>query len=366
MSQLSDSRCARCVVPKSVIGGEFSPDGVCHTCRTEAPATEARATDAPSLEQVIDQVRERGRGRPYDCIIGLSGGRDSSYLAYLLRRKHNLRCLAAYYRTVFTPEITDQNVRRLAERLEIPLVEIGNISWDYHRKVARRYCLIWKKAPVMAIANLTCAPCKLVNRELLRIARQHDVRSLILGGNKFEEVSFLPTYQAGDTDTMAHSFPRQVKKLARVAGKGVSLVARHPSVLRHWMLAAKAALLYLTPFSAYLQARYPDILRVDYFFHAAWDEDEVNRVIHEELGWELPPDCVGTWKADCEFAEMKNYMFHKMHGATYLDGFLSNMIRAGELSREEALFMIENRPVYSAPRLQRVLKQLDLPPDFAN
>ncbi len=369
MERMSPTRCKRCVLPDTLESVDFSDQGVCNICRREAVEAQCNAPHqvaGPSLEEVIEKVRERGRDSEYDCLIGVSGGRDSSYLAYLLRRKHNLRCLGAYYRTVFTPEVTDQSVRRLASRLDLPLVEISNIPWDYHRRVARRYCQIWKKNPVMAIANLTCAPCKLVNRELLRIARRHGIKSLILGGNKYEEVSFLPTYQAGDTDTMAHSFPRQVKKLFRVAGKGMSLVVRHPSVLSHCVLAAKASLLYLTPFSAYLQARYPDVYRVDYFFHSEWDEAEVNRTIQEELGWELPPDCLGTWKADCEFAEMKNFMFHRMHGATYLDGFLSNMIREGKLRREDALAAIEGKPVYSRPRLQRVLKLLDLPGDFAD
>jgi len=346
---------------------------VCSVCRREA-ARAAEVSDSTggdnghgaSLEEVIEDTRRRGHDSDYDCVIGLSGGRDSSYLAYLLRRKHDLRVLAVYYRTVFTPDVTDQNVRRLASRLEIPLVEIDNIPWEYHRRVARRYCRLWKRNPIPLIANMTCAPCKLVNRELLRITHRHGVKTLILGGNKFEEIQFLDTYQEGDLDTNAHSFGRQSRKLLRLMGKGFRLAATSPSVLRHPLLAVKASLLYLTPFSAYLQLRYPPIHRLDYFFHADWVESELEEVLSSELGWELAPDCLGTWKADCEFAEMKNYMFHKMHSATYFDGLLSNLIRDGKLERAEALERIRDKPVFSAPRMQRVLKLLDLPEDFVD
>ncbi len=361
-------RCSCCVLPNTVTGLGLADSDVCGVCTRARRATsqDDPAENEASLEEAIEDVRRRGKESEFDCVIGISGGRDSSYMAYLLRKQHNLRCLGLYYRTVFTPEVTHQNVQRLTSILGIPLVEIQNIPWEYHRRVARGYCQIWKRNPVGPIANLACAPCKLVNRELIRLAHQHRIPTLILGGNRFEEIQFLSTYQEGDLDTSAHSLGRQVKKLCRIARKGTGLAIRSPSVLRHPILAARASLLYLTPFSAYLQLRYPRVHRFDYFFHADWVESEVERVIETELGWELPPDCLTTWKADCEFAEMKNYMFHAMYHATYLDGLLSNLVRAGQLTREEALKRIKNQPVFSKGRMERVLKLLELPDDFVS
>ena len=136
------TRCSRCVLPGDIPMLDLSSDGVCSVCTRQAAADAAAGGNADgegaSLEEIIEDTRRRGRESEFDCVIGLSGGRDSSYLAYLLRKKHGLRVLAVYYRTVFTPEVTDQNVRRISSLLDIPLVEVDSIPWEYHRRVARR------------------------------------------------------------------------------------------------------------------------------------------------------------------------------------------------------------------------------------
>jgi hypothetical protein len=361
-------RCSQCVLPRSVPGLFRNGGDVCNVClRAPSPADAPEAGNGKeSIDEVIEDIRESGHQRQFDCVVGLSGGRDSTYLAHLLVRKHRLRCLAAYYRTPFTPDVTDQNVKNTAQRLGIPLVEIRSISQRYHRDVARKFCLLWKQYPLPEVANLSCGPCKLLNAELLRTARRYGVRSLVLAGNKFEEIQFLPTFQDGDLDTQAHSIWRQSRKLARIAGKGLRLLTKCPSVLGELPLCLRASLLYLTPFSAYLQLAYPEVMRVDYFFHTPWVEQEVVGTIQSELGWRLPPDGIGTWKADCEYAEIKNYMFHRMYGATYLDGMLSNMVRAGQLSREQAMARIDGKPMFSRERLRRALATLGLPNDFVD
>ena len=334
---------------------------MCQEKAAEAPGASGDG-DPLELERFFSEARQRAKHSDFDCVVGISGGRDSTYLAYMLRRKHNLRCLAVYYRTVFTPEITDQNVRRTASILGMPLMEIRTIPWAMHLKVARDYCLLWKKSPLAAIANLTCAPCKLVNGELVRIAHRNRVPALILGGNKMETLPFIPTYSKKKEPYSA--LEGQIRNLGRMTTKGLGLALKHPGALRHGIVGAKAALLYLSPLSAYLQLRYPDVRRIQYFFHAPWIESEVDRVIRDELGWELTPDTRGTWKADCEFVEMKQYMFHKMFGVTYTDGLLSNLIRSGQLTRQQALARVEGQTIYSEPRMERAVKRLGLPDDF--
>jgi tRNA(Ile)-lysidine synthase TilS/MesJ len=139
-------------------GFRFDSDGVCSLCvaARSAPSTPAAEAAAErELASRLELLRERGRGRPYDCVVGVSGGRDSTYLLYLLVRKHGLRCLAAYYRTPFTSNESDANVRRLVDRLEVPLVEM-NISRERHRGVARGFVALWARKPNAATANATC------------------------------------------------------------------------------------------------------------------------------------------------------------------------------------------------------------------
>lgn len=359
-------RCARCVLPRSV-HHQFAPGSdTCNMCRlaAETPPADSPAPRSQTLHAELDAIRRRARRSPFDCAVGLSGGRDSTYLLYRLVRAHGLRCLAVYYRTAFTPDVTDDNVRTTARILGVPLVEIRNIPWELHRRTARRFFLLWRTQPFPEIANLCCAACKLVNRELLRITRRHRVPTLALGDNLYEEIQFLATFRPQDLSSHAHSLGDQFAKLLSIACKGTRLIAKAPALWADLPLGIQASLLYLTPHSAYLRLRYPEISRFPYFYYVPWREQDVVGTIQSELGWRLPPDCTSSWKADCDFAELKNYMFHRAHGATYTDGLLSNLVRAGQMSRDQALDRICGTPQFSLPRLRRVLAALDLPPNL--
>ncbi len=121
--------------------------------------------------------------------------------------------------------------------------------------------------------------------------------------------------------------------------------------------------MYLNPHICYLRIRYPDIYRIDYFHHYEWNESEMKKVL-VSLEWKLPPGCNSTWRADCSFEELKNYMFYKSIGATHIDALFSNMVRMGILSREEALRRIEVEGKISRERLSECYNILELPQDF--
>lgn len=355
-------RCALCVLPRTTRAVSFSEDGICNCClaaRTYGDSGAEQHEDAERLEKIIEKIRARGRGRPYDCVVGLSGGRDSSYLAYLLTHKHGLRCLAATYLTPFSPATTEDNVQRTVQALNIPRVEM-RISHDLHLKVARECLLAWRRYPLPAVASLACAPCKLINREIFRIAKQHGCRSIVSGANKYETIQFLPAH----LETGAHKrlgFTHQVRVALSVLTKGARLLLAHPVFLRRLPLFTRASIFYLQPHTAFLRVRYPNVYSVEYFYHAPWNESECIETIQSKLGWQLPPGCSTTWRADCDFAEMKEYMFHRMMGTTYTDALLSNMIRAGAITRQEALLRLEAMGGLSWTRIERAMDILGLP-----
>src|SRR5688572_7638242 len=76
--------CARCVMDTSDPEIQFDGDGVCNHCRGyDRVAAQLPTPDRArrELEQIVKRVNAAGRGRRYDCVVGLSGGVDSSYLA---------------------------------------------------------------------------------------------------------------------------------------------------------------------------------------------------------------------------------------------------------------------------------------------
>lgn len=356
-------RCTYCVLPRSLQTITFSEDGVCSLCSSAKQNTEKSCKTEKSeekLNEIIEGIRARGKGSDYDCLIGLSGGQDSTYLLYLLTQKHKLRTLAVYYRTPFTHDVIDRNVRRIVKQLDVKLVEI-NISWDLHLEVAKKYFLLWQKKPLPEIANLTCVVCKLVNREVFRIARAYDIKSIVCGGNKYEELQILPAFRDEDLTDKAHSFWNQFRKMLQTFKKGISLLSKCPSVIRYLPISVKVSLLYITLHTPYLRLRYRDIYCVDYFFHTEWNEADCVKTIQSKLGWELPPGCLGTWKADCDFADVKNYMFYKATGATYAETMLSNLIRDGQITREEALKRLGKSSGVSWVKIKRALDKMGLP-----
>lgn len=356
-------RCALCVLPRGAQAVSFSEESICGCClaaRRHGDNASEPQEDAGRLEEVIEKIRVRGRGRPYDCVVGLSGGRDSSYLVYLLTHKHGLRCLAASYLTPFSPETIEENIRRIVRTLNIPLVDM-RISRDLHLKVARECLLLWRRHPLPALANLACASCKLVNREIFRVTKEHGCKSIVCGANKYELVQFLPAHQEADARER-QSFTNQARIALGVFGKGTRLLLGHPVLMRRLPLFAKTSLLYLNAHTAFLQARYPNVYSVEYFYCAPWKESECVETIQSKLGWQLPPGCSTSWRADCDFAEVKEYMFHQMMGATYTDALLSNMIRAGEITREEALARLEAMSGLAWERIERAMDKLGLPP----
>jgi len=358
----TQDRCISCVLPRSTRNLRFDQDGRCELCgKAPADSTSKAAGDgSATIEEVVDRIRQRGRGRPYDCVMGLSGGRDSTYMLYELVREHRLRVLAAYYRTPFTPDVTDANVRRVTKVLGVDL-ETMQLSQERHRKVARRFSVAWKRSPIPEFANLVCAPCKFVNREMFRIAHQHQVPSVMVGGSQYEDFQFGAAQIIGRKDE--DSVGTQALKLLKVVRKGMGLLLRHPEIIPQVPLAFRAAVLYLAPHSLYLRVRYKGIDRYNYFRLKHWDEAACNRVL-AEVGWELPPGCNSTWKADCDMAEAKNAMFRQMRGLSYVEALFSNMIRAGAISRGEALGRLAREGRVSDDRLARLTDALGLPRGF--
>ncbi len=357
------NRCTRCVLPRSLQSITFSEDGVCSLCSAAEQSAKQDSKIKRSedeLNGIIENIRRNGQGKQYDCLIGVSGGRDSTYLLYLLAQKHKLRTLAAYYRTPFTSDVIDKNIRRIAKQFDVKLVDI-NIPWDLHLKVAKKYFLLWQKKPLPEIANLTCVVCKLVNREVFRIAKRYGITSIVCGGNKYEEIQILPAFRDEDLSNKAHTFWNQSRKMLRTFNKGISVLYKCLPALRYLPISAKVALLYITLHTPYLRLRYPSIYCVDYFFHTDWNEADCVETIQSKLKWELPDGCVMSWKADCDFADIKNYMFKKNTGVTYTEAMLSNMIRDGQITRDKAMEqLLKSNSGISWIKIKRALDKMDL------
>src|SRR5512139_3680808 len=79
-------RCAKCIMPASVPGVTLNKDGICNFC---LEFKEITYLSKDKLDNIVDSIRDKAP--KYDCIVPMSGGRDSTYALYVARKIYNLR-----------------------------------------------------------------------------------------------------------------------------------------------------------------------------------------------------------------------------------------------------------------------------------
>ena len=131
--------CARCVMDTSAPDIRFDAEGVCNYCsdfmarHASAPIDETAL--AAERERFIERVKAHGRGKRYDCIIGLSGGADSSYALYLAVQS-GLRPLAVHFDNGWDSELAQHNIARLVRELGVDL-HTHVVDWPENRDMQR-------------------------------------------------------------------------------------------------------------------------------------------------------------------------------------------------------------------------------------
>jgi len=92
--------CSRCIYDETIPKITFDEEGICNYCHMIEGLQKDFQTGTPEgekrLEEIFDEIRKAGKGRKYDCIVGVSGGTDSSYMLHLACER-GLRPLAVHY-----------------------------------------------------------------------------------------------------------------------------------------------------------------------------------------------------------------------------------------------------------------------------
>ncbi len=116
--------CSKCIYDERVSYITFDEEGVCKYCRQLESLKEEYGTGTKKGEEkfakIIERIKKDGKGKKYDCIIGVSGGTDSSYMLYLTK-KWGLRPLAVHYDNTWNSAIATENIRKVLNALDIDL-----------------------------------------------------------------------------------------------------------------------------------------------------------------------------------------------------------------------------------------------------
>jgi N-acetyl sugar amidotransferase len=160
----------------------FDDQGVCNLCKAAAakmdkevlPEGQRRAV----LDKVLKDIKRRGKGRPYDCLVGVSGGVDSTTLA-LYAHDWGLRVLAVHVDNGWNSELAVKNIQSTLDQLGFDLTTVV-LNWEEFRDLQ----LAFFRA---GVANMEIPTDHAINSCLFRTASRSGIRTILSGGNVASE-----------------------------------------------------------------------------------------------------------------------------------------------------------------------------------
>lgn len=171
--------CTRCIMDNSsdetII---FDDKGICNYCTEALKAKELtyfpNEEGKKKIDILVKRLKSEGKEKRYDCIMGLSGGLDSSYLAYL-GFQWGLRILAVHVDDGFDTDISKRNISRL--------IKAANIDCIIEKPNARQFNDLTKAFMLSGVPNIAMPQDNILFACLYRLIKQNKVRSFLSGGN---------------------------------------------------------------------------------------------------------------------------------------------------------------------------------------
>ncbi|MCO6498731.1 MAG: N-acetyl sugar amidotransferase [Chitinophagaceae bacterium] len=281
-----------------------------------------------ALEELADRIKEEGRGKPYDCIMGLSGGVDSTYVAWLAHQL-GLRPLAVHFDNGWNSELAVKNIENIVSRLGLDL-HTNVIDWEEFRDLQLAYL----KASVVDIEAITDHA---IFASLYRIAGEKNIKYILSGTNVQTEQTMPRTWNFSKSDH------RNIKAIHKAYGK-VPLKTfpfMDAKVKRYYMGVKGVQSLSVLHYVPYIKK-------------------EVKALIAKELGWK---DYGGKHFESLFTRFYQGYILPAKFGIDKRKPHLSNLIFSGQMTKAEALEELA-KPIYDEILLKHdmdfVLKKLGL------
>ncbi len=177
MSDRSYQMCANCIMDTSDPTITFDERGWCDYCRNfhENILPTWHPNDKAKILPVIEKIKREGKGREHDCIIGISGGMDSSYVTYVAKEEFGLRPLMFHCDAGWNSDLSVHNIQRLIEGLGLDLVtEV--VDWEEMKDLQ----VAFFKSQV---AFVDMPQDLALFSALYKFAARHGFRYVITGGN---------------------------------------------------------------------------------------------------------------------------------------------------------------------------------------
>jgi N-acetyl sugar amidotransferase len=300
---------------------QFDGKGICNHCtnflvrREEVKAMKKAGTE--HLQVIVEKIKRSGKNNKYDALLGISGGVDSCYVAYLLK-KLGIRTLLVHMDNGWNSDDATINIRNVAKKL----------GFDY-----QSYVLDWEEFKDIQLAFLKASVVEAetptdvaIQGALHKVAAKNNIKYIISGGNMATE-GILPKmwhYNARDT-----KYFNYIQKTF-----GTMKARKFPNfgfqTEMYYKLIKGIKIIYLLNY-------------VDY------NKTEAMKVLQEELDWRY----YGGKHHESHFTKfVQSYLLPKKFDLDYRKATLSSQICAGETTREMALEELK-APIYNEEDMER-------------
>jgi hypothetical protein len=328
----SMKRCTRCVLPATFPFIQFDAAGVCNFCNNHRPlALKGEA----ELRRVLDKDR-RSNGAP-EVLFPLSGGRDSCFGLHRLVRDFDIKPVAYTYDWGMVTDLARRNISRMCGALGIEHVLI---SADIKKKrdFIKKNVAAWLRQPHLGTIPLFMAGDKHFFYYANMLKKEMRLASTLFSMNPLERTDFKVGFCGIDESYSKelHYDPKLNNKLRLGAFYAIQFLKNRAYINASLLDSAFAY------FSYYLIPK--DYISM--FDYLPWYEEEVASTLLGQYDWEKAPDTQSTWRIGDGTAAFYNYIYLKTAGFSENDTFRSNQIRAGLVTREEAIAKIyeDNQP----------------------
>ena len=283
----------------------FDEDGICNFCKEYKKLLSTRIENNysnSSLNKIIKNIKEKGLNNDYDCVIGVSGGVDSTFLAYKVK-KLGLRPLAVHFDNGWDSELAVINIENTLRKLDIDLITYV-VDWEEFRDLQKSF--LQASTPDGEIPTDHA-----VTGTLYWAANKYNIKYIITGLNYSEEGLLPKSWSYGHIDW---SYIKDVHK--RFEQK----------TLKTYPYFTVSKLFYYTFIKS--------IKRVGLLNYIKYDRLNAIKIIKEEIGWKQygwkHHESIYTrfWQA---------YVLPEKFGIDKRKAHLSNLICSGKINRDEAL-----------------------------
>jgi hypothetical protein len=329
-------RCSICILPETFPFISFDAKGMCNYCNNFKPHPK-KGMDA--FRQICDSHR-KSDGSP-DCIVAMSGGRDSSYGLHLIKKELGMNPIAYTYDWGMVTDLARRNISRICGQLG---VEHVLVSADIRKKLlnVRKNVDAWLHNPELGIVPLFMAGDKQYFYYANQLAKKQNIPFIIFCANPDERTFFKSAYCGVRESNEQYFFNVSLANKVNMLLYYVKYCLKNPRILNSSFLDTIIAY-----YSAYFVKKDHYHLLYEYI---PWDEKTIMNTLINEYDWEVATDTSTTWRIGDGTAAFYNYIYYKAVGFTEHDTLLSHQIRDKQISREQAMSLIfeHNKPRYQA------------------